>query len=271
MADWVSTVSGKLKKITDVFSGGKPLAEVLPQMLDPGDPRVVIRPLGGDWLCPYTGRRVVAPDWNGSSLTLLKCQAIKDHLLSQPELQKQGIKAQMKSYEQLVRITVSMRIAEAPNFRFAAPKGEWVCPYCMQKTEVLLKNWDGSDAEMNWFVPEALKHFGQCASYQQDPINGAKPVQEITEAGGDRSKVSNLVANDPRFHLCDPSGAWLCPYSARTVAHLNLKTEPWGPELQQKIVDYVMGPECPGKYSQYNVERSLAELAASANTKPALL
>lgn len=271
MADWVTNISGKFKKITDVFKGGMPLEDALPHMLDPGDPRVVIRPLGGDWLCPFTGKRVVTPDWNGSSLTLLKCQAIREHLLSQPELQKLSSKAQMKSYEELVQIAIFLRMSSAPNYRYAAATGEWVCPYCLQKSAILLRNWDGSEADVKWFLPQALEHLKTCADYKQDPVNGAKAVEEIAEAGGDRAKVAKLLAGDPRFRLCDAAGLWLCPYSARTVATINVRREPWGPELQQKIVDYIMSADCPGRYSQYNVERSLEDLQAAAATKPAIL
>jgi len=271
MADWVSSLSSKLKKLAGSFAGGRPLEEALPELLDPADPRVAIRPLGDDWLCPFTAQRVVAPDWNGSSLTLLTCQAIRNHLLSLPELQKFGWKAEKKPYAELVQVTLNWRISNAPSYKLAAPDGEWVCPYCLHKTGILLKNWDGSETDKAFLIPQMLKHFAQCAACQQDPINGARSVEEITEAGGDRAKVARLVATDPRFQLCDADGAWLCPYSARPVARLNLKREPWGPGLQDRIVDYIMSPDCPGRYSQYDVERTLEDLKAAASANKTAL
>ncbi|MCY3022878.1 MAG: hypothetical protein NTW87_28190 [Planctomycetota bacterium] len=271
MAEWLKSVSGKFKRFSEALTGGKPLEEALPEMLDPGDPRVVIRPLGGDWLCPFTGTRVLAPDWNGSSLTLLKCAAIRDYLLKQPELQKLGSKAQMKSFEDLVQIVVFMRFSAGGAYKYAVQGGEWVCPYCLEKTEILLRNWDGSEADPKWFMPKALEHLKQCAVYQQDPLGGAKTLEDIAEAGGDRARVKKMLATDPRFRLCDANGSWLCPYSARTVASLNLKREPWGPALQSAILDYIMSPDCPGRYSQFNVERSLEELQNAAATRPDIM
>ncbi|HYG76640.1 MAG TPA: hypothetical protein VEK08_16675 [Planctomycetota bacterium] len=260
MADWLNKVTGLLKS-------KKPLAEVLPQMLDPGDPRVVIRIFGDDWLCPYTARRVVCPDWNGSSLTLLQCNEIREHLLALPELQKLGVEAQMKSFDELAGICVFQRIQAGGNYKFAAPSGEWVCPYCLKKTEVLLRNWDGSEAEFKIYLPHILAHFKSCDDYQQDPVGGAKEVTQIIESGGDRAKLARYLATDPRFQIFSNEGLWLDPFSARTVESLNIKREPWGPALQSKILDYILSEKCPGKYSQFEVELGLDVLKKAANTK----
>ena len=257
------------QKLTGTFQAAQPLEEVLLQMLDPGDPRVVIRPLGNDWLCPFTGQRLPAPDWDGSSLTLLESATVVEHLQQELERQKAGEKAQMKSYAELVQITLNWRLCQAPNYRIPAPDGEWLCPYCLQKSGVLLRNWDGSETDKKWFVSQALQHLEQCAACQDDPINGVKETQVVKEAGGDRSKVSKLVATDLRFRLYTADGSWLCPYSGRPVPEINLKQELWGPELQKKIVNYVLSPACPGKYSQYDIERTMEELRAATAAKQA--
>ena len=264
MADWMSKVSGRLK---GVFNSKKPLAEALPEMIDPGDPRVVIRPLGDDWLCPFTGLRVMAPSWNGSSLTILKCPEIREHLLAQPELQKQSSDAKMKSFEDMIGITLFMRVATLKNYKYTAEGGEWVCPYCMKKTQVLLKNWDGSETEIKWFLPEALKHFAVCEDYQADPVSGAHSIEDIKEAGGDRAKILRFIAKDPRYRVGDPSGSWVCPYALRPVASINIKKEAWGGPLHQKIIEYVLSSNCPGRYSQFEIEKSLEDIKKAAATK----
>jgi hypothetical protein len=264
MADWLSKVSGRLK---GAFNSKKPLAEVLPEMIDPGDPRVVIRPLGDDWLCPFTGLRVMAPSWNGSSLTILKCPEIRDHLLAQPELQKQSSDAKMKSFEDLIGITLFMRVDKMQNYKYTADGGEWVCPYCMKKTQVLLKNWDGSETEIKWFLPEALKHFAACEDYQTDPLGGAHTSEEIKESGGDRAKILRLIAKEPRYRVCDAEGSWICPYGLRPITSINMKREAWAAPLHQKILLYVLSPSCPGNYSQYEIEKSLDEIKKAAATK----
>jgi len=260
MAGWLDNLFKTLKRT-------KPLADALPEMLDPGDPRVVIRPFGDDWLCPYTGLRVMAPDWNGSSLTLLQTPEIRDHLLAQPMLQEKSLEAPMKTFEELVSICVFQRIQAGGNYKFAAREGEWVCPYCLTKTETLLRNWDGSEVEFKFYFQQVLKHFAGCPEYQEDPIGGAKVVEEIKEAGGDRAKLWRYLKSDPRFKVIGPDGAWLDPFAARTVAKLNLKREPWGEAIQGKILDYLLSNECPGKYSNFEVEKSLAELQQAAVTK----
>ncbi|HEY3323338.1 MAG TPA: hypothetical protein VGP72_22980 [Planctomycetota bacterium] len=264
-------MAGFLKSINNVLKGRKPLAEVLPQIVDPGDPRVAISVIGGDWLCPFSGKRVPAPGWNGSSQTVLQIPEIRQHLLDLPLLKEEGLDAPMKDYEELVKITVLQRLQLAANYRFAAPHGEWVCPYCLGKTAILIRNWDGSDADPKMTVPEMLNHFAQCPEYQADPIDGAKNANEITSTGGERSRLAKMLAADPRFRLCDATGAWICPYAGRTVPAFNLKKERWGPELHERLLDYLLGPDCPGRYSQFEVERTLEQLQAAARTRPAVM
>ena len=259
MPEWLSKVSGRIK---DAMKRGKPLAESLPQMLDAGDPRVAMRPLGADWLCPFTGVRVVAPDWDGSSLTVLKSQSIMSHLLAQPELQKLGSNAQMKSWDDLVQICLFMRFEHGGVYKVTTKEGEWVCPYCLENTGVILTNWDGSEAPLKMFLPDAFKHLKSCPEYQQDNL-GAKTMQQIRDSGGERAKLTKALHRDPRFRLTDAAGNWFCPFSARPIPSLNIKKEAWGPQLQTKIVDYMLGPDCPAKYSQYVVERSMEDLQAA--------
>ena len=57
---WMDKITGAFKKMKDATSG-KPVSEALPEMLPVGDPRTLIRPLGGDWLCPFSLTRVAAP------------------------------------------------------------------------------------------------------------------------------------------------------------------------------------------------------------------
>ena len=194
-----------------------------------------------------------------------------EHLLADPGLQKLGSNAEMKPFDELVSLAIFQRIQHGGNYRYTGEKGEWVCPYCLLKTDILIKNWDGSDAELKFCVPQILQHFGTCAEYQQDPVNGAKTVEEIKEAGGDKAKLKRYLKDDPRFKLCDPTGAWLDPYSAMPVANLNLKKEPWAPQLHEKLINYMLSPDCPGRYSQFEVERSLEDLQRAAMKRPAVL
>ena len=264
MADW-------LNKFKDVFKKGKPLAESLHALLDPADPRVAIRPLGGDWLCPFTGMRLETPDWDGSSKTVLKSPTITEHLLKQPELQKLGSNSQMKTWNELMKITLFIRFDNCENYKASNEKGEWVCPYCLEETGIILINWDGSTSPMELFRQETDRHFDKCPEYQQDSLS-AKSLQEMKNQGGERGRIFKLLKTDPRFQLADGAGSWFCPFSERVIPGLNIKREAWDAPLQNKIVDYLLGPDCPGKYSQWKVERSVDELKATivknASMKP---
>ncbi len=242
----------------------KPLAELLDQILKPSDPRVAISVCGNDWLCPFTGKRVLAPSWDGSPATVTLCPEICSHLLSLPVLQQKGTGAPMRDLNELVRITIRTRLERCPNYKISTPTGQWICPYCMEKTDVLVRAWDDTEVEADLFVPDALRHFAACNAYAADPLRGAKTNEEIVSSGGERARLAQALTTDLRFRVCDNAGTWICPFSARPVPHINLKTEPWSENLQNRMLDYLLGPDCPGKYTRFEVERTLAQLEQAA-------
>jgi len=256
-----------MKKISGAFTRSRPIAEILPEILKTDDPRTHIRPFYDDWLCPFTGTRVPAASWDGSPATLLRNPEITEYLYKLPILIEDGARAQLKAMPDLIKIIVFMRFERGDSYKVTAPSGEWTCPYCILNTGILLTNWDGSEAEKAWFMPEALKHLDACEQYKADPINGAKSRQEIIESGGDRAKLRKLLTTDPRFKVIDTVGEWMDPYAGRPVAIFNLKKQPWSPALEDKILDYLLGPECPGKYSQFAVEKTLEDLKTAAATR----
>lgn len=260
--DNLGAMSEWLKTLSSIFKHKRPLSELLPQMLDPGDPRIVIRPLGDDWLCPYTGRRVMVPHWDGSSLTLLGCPEVVQHLLSLPQLADKGLQAQMKSWEELVQLAVLKRIEEAPNYKVCSEKGEWVCPHCLANTGTILLEWDGTEAPPSWFVPEAFKHLRTCQAYLADPLSpkSATEMMSLQGEGAVRVELAKRVATDPAFHVCDDTGAWVCPFSERPIPAINLWRVPWGSAIQERIIEYLLSSDCPGRYSKWQAERSAAEL-----------
>ena len=251
-----------LDALSHIFKNKVPLSELLPQMLDPGDPRIVIRPLGDDWLCPYTAQRIMVPAWDGSSLTLLQQFAVVQHLQSLPELEYKGKKARMKEWGDLVQWTILMRLREGPNYKITSEKGEWVCPHCCTNTGTLLHEWDGSPAPLSWFVPEALKHLRACQAYIDDPL-GAKSVLEMKSLHGEgavRVELSHRIATDPIFRISDGTGAWICPFSERPIPHINLFKHKWGSTVQEQIIEYVLSPECPARYNNWQTHRTVADL-----------
>lgn len=255
-------MSALFDALSRIFKNKRPLSELLPQMLDPGDPRIVVRPLGGDWLCPYTGRRILLPGWDGSSLTLLQCPEVIQHLLSLPQLEDKRLKAQMKTWEELVQIAVLLRIQESPNYKVTSEKGEWVCPHCLDNTGIIQQQWDGTDAPLSWYVPEVLKHLRSCKTYSDDPL-GAKSLTELMSLQGEgavRVELSKRLNIDPVFRVTDDTGAWVCPFSERPIAEINLWRVPWGSAIQERILEYLLSPACPGRYTQWRTEHTVQTL-----------
>jgi serine phosphatase RsbU (regulator of sigma subunit) len=259
MPEWLDGITDKLG---NVLRKKIPVEKLLPKMLDPGDPRVAIRPLGDDWLCPYTGRRIDVPGWDGSSLTLLHNPEVVEHLVNLPLLQKKGQRAQMMEWDKLVQLTVLTRIKEAANYKVSSEKGEWVCPHCLTNTGVLLHQWDGTEAPMQLYLPQVLDHLRGCHAYQRDPL-GARPLEDVNDSHGERAvriELLKRVAVDPVFHVCDDTGTWICPFTERPIESINLMLTPWGNVTQNAIVEYLLSPGCPARYSQWQTERTVSDL-----------
>ena len=260
MDTWIDKFSSKFGG----FMKRKPtLMELLPIMLNPEDPRVAIRSLGNDWICPFSGARIETPTWDGAPDNLLNCQEIVEFLLALPMLQKTPEKAVLKTFEELAERAVCFRLQHFPNYRQCSDKGEWVCPYCLHKTPVTLTQWDGTDEPAEVFVPHALGHLKTCEAYKAAPLEG-KSVEQICESFGDdalRIELTKRVTNDPRFNIYDDNGSWICPFSAHPIETIH-KPVATGQHLDVKgILRHLMDPkQCPAHYSKWNVEASLEDL-----------
>lgn len=252
--------------ITKLLKNEPPLIELLPAMLDKGDPRVAIRPLGDDWLCPFTGKTIKVPEWDGSTLTLLQNPKIVDHLLNLPDLQTKRLKAQMMTWDELVKRTIIRRLQHAENFKVTSDRGQWVCPYCMNQTSILFRNWDGSTSSGEWMLPEIFAHLESCTNYVHDPLT-AKPTAELQQLQGEgamRPELLKRIVSDPCYRVTDDMGTWLCPFTVLPVESINLLKSPWGPVVQNKIADYLLSPECPARYNGWKPAFTLAELHREA-------
>jgi len=258
MANWISGLSERFKGSKKQLS----VEEAVVLLMDEGDPRVVFRPLGNDWLCPFSFKRLHVPEWDGSSITLLDQPVVYQHLLGLPLIQQQREKAEMKSWDALLRQTIAIRLRECDHYHVATDKGNWICPHCASVTDVLLEQWDGTLAPMDWFVPQAFQHLDKCPAYQADPLN-PKTREEISSAqgeGGVRMELLKRVANDPLFRVCDDMGTWICPFSKRPIDSINIVHVPWGSAIQTRIVEYILSNDCPARYSAYKPAVTLAEL-----------
>jgi serine phosphatase RsbU (regulator of sigma subunit) len=249
------------------FAKKTPLIDLLPVILNPEDPRVAIRALGNDWICPFTGARLETPTWDGAPDSLMLCQEIVDFLLAVPVLQKNPERALMKSFEELAERAMFFRLQQFPHYRQSDEKGEWICPYCLKKTSVMLVQWDGTEDAPEVFVPRALAHLRTCEAYKASPLV-AKSSAEIRESFGDdalRIDLTKLITNDPRFNIYEDNGHWICPYSVHPIESIR-KPVIAGQGIDiNGILRHVMNPnQCPAHYSNWKVETTLQELSRVA-------
>ncbi|MCY3020381.1 MAG: hypothetical protein NTW87_15285 [Planctomycetota bacterium] len=263
MANWLSRLGGLFKK-GDAERPPDPL-DILISLIDPADLRTKIRPLGGDWLCPFSGKRFLVPHWDGVT-DILQVPEIMEHLLSLPEIKRQGAAAQMRPWPELAEIVTVMRLREAQNYRILSERGEWYCPFCCINTGIERRQWDGSETPLEWFIPAALKHLQQCKDYLANRLT-AKSVPELLRAKGDRAIRAELlsrVCHEEIFRVCADTGAWVCPFSRRAIETINLHAVPWGEQVQEAIVSYLMSPECPGRDTLWRTAVTVADLQRAA-------
>ncbi|HYF49880.1 MAG TPA: PP2C family protein-serine/threonine phosphatase [Planctomycetota bacterium] len=257
MAKWIP------EKISGIFQRVRtPTEETLLKLLDPNDARTQIRPLGNDWMCPFTGMRIVLPKWDGRIATLLEHPEVTQYLSNVPEIQKRGERAQMQPWDRLVTYAVALRLRESPYYRVCSDKGLWICPHCLMITDVLLEQWDGTHAPMDWFLPQAWGHLLKCQAYRANPLAPRSPEEVLNSHGerGIRMELLKRVAQDPLYRVTDDMGTWICPFTKFPVPSINLSRTPWSPAVQEQIVEYMLSPQCPARYSNWTPEITLVEL-----------
>ncbi|MBI3832389.1 MAG: PP2C family protein-serine/threonine phosphatase [Planctomycetes bacterium] len=267
MPAWFENLSQKLpKRLRHLL--GQPIAERVSALLDLTDPRVAIRPLEmNDWLCPFCSEAIAAPAWNGLSGTLLEQPEIFEHLCKCPVVTRKEPPPAMQPWERLVEQAVRMRLGLWPNYRISNADGHWICPHCLKNTGVLMKNWDGTPAPLDWYLNDLIKHFHACPEYAQAPLEPYSDLEVRAAALGDRDIRQELlmrVVSEPVFQVTDDEGFWMDPFTEQTIQAINLHRVQWGPVIQNEIVDYLLSPNCPGAHVGFRTDKTVEELSRLA-------
>lgn len=235
----------------------------LSELLPSDDPRIWIQPLEErDWLCPSCAQRVETAHWPGAPSNPFDQQEILDHLvpcLNEARLEGRPV---MRPWEDLVLATVRWRLERWPNYKISNGSGDWICPHCLKPTGITRRNWDGTDAPWEWFLPEALKHLSKCPRFSQEPMHPQSDL-EVRATLGARDLyqlVFERAVNDPRFQVFDDVGTWIDPFSERPIPSINRRVLPWGTALQNAITNYLMSPQCPGARCGWEIRKSLDDL-----------
>lgn len=245
------------KWFPEIFKKKEPKPELV---VDLTDQRLMVQPLGMDWLCPYSLKRLPTPDWDGNPDNLLNSTTIVTYLNSL--LQNVAVAPTMKEWVTVMETAVAMRLADSPNYKLTTARGEWICPYCAENTSIPLAQWDGTAAPVEWFLPEAMKHLRTCAQYIKDPL-AAKSVREINGSRGQievKKQLMRRVAEEPIFRVCDDWGAWVCPFAQIAIEHINLNEMDWDYETQALVVDYLASAKCPGHAYNWATSITVPEL-----------
>ena len=263
---WFERLSQKLPKgLRDLL--GKPVAERLPEFVDVADPRFAIRPLeDGDWMCPFCSERVMAPQWNGSSLALLEQPEVFAHLCTCSVVAKADAKSKpvAKPWEDLVEKAVRLRVASWPNYRITNAGGNWICPHCLKPGDVLMRNWDGTDAPLEFYLDDLFRHLRTCKSFMSSPLEPLSDFEVRQAALSDQDRRQELlsrVAGEPIFRVTDDEGYWIDPFTEQSVLDINLHQLQWDAAVQNRIVDYLLSAACPGQAVNFRVQVTVEELS----------
>lgn len=263
MAAWLEKLASKLPQRFQEMLHHKPPEEVLPQLLDLNDPRMVLQPLEAfDWLCPYCLGTFLAPSWDGSARKLLEQDVVRQHLTQCIGHFSPKSPPQMKPWPAIVEEVVRLRLEQWPTYRVTNADGEWICPHCLNSTGVLRRNWDGSEAPTEWFLPSANQHLRECTEYNKAPLT-VHTEEQVKGTLGEhdiRKRLFLRIVNDPIFRIAADTGAWLDPVSETLVEEINLTSMPWGVSIQNRIVDYLMRPTYPGRRTNWRVSKGTEEL-----------
>lgn len=267
MANWLDELAQKLpRRLRHLV--GQPVAERLRELVDVTDPRVAIRPLEDrDWICPFCATVLAAPQWNDSSLTLLAQPEVFEHLCSCPVVTRKTPPPALLPWEDLVQIVIRLRLAHWPNYHIANADGHWICPHCLNTTGVLLRNWDGTEAPLDWYEADVFKHLHACPAFAQAPFEPLSDFEVRAQALGERDLRHELllrVQKEHIFRVTDDDGFWIDPFTEYPVESINLHRLAWGPAVQQLILDHLLSPQCPGRQVCWRTDKTVEELSRLA-------
>lgn len=241
----------------------KSLQERMAEWVAGGDPRFTLRPLpGADWLCPFCAAHVKSPHWDGRDQTLLGDNDILLHLDSCPAIKVGFKQPQMLPWNSLVNVLINIRIRHWPNYRIGNTEGHWICPYCLLDTGIIRYHWDGSEANVDWFLPEALRHLEYCEIFRKNPMFARSEAEILRqhEPHELRRTLRERIEREPIFQVFDDTGNWIDPFALRPVETINQFRTPWGEGLQEMIVEHLLSPVCTGRHSKWRTDIVVEEL-----------
>ncbi len=180
------------------------------------------------WLCPYCGAPAVAdrgsPDFEELAFKHVIEQCPKAGGLVAPPLSKGQLQ------EQVIHARFKAQYLSEPAWRIRVSGGVWLCPFCVQATNIKMVAPAGAQRTVDGIVRDIHAHFGRCYDYARSPgkwhtieeikakLNEAKLQEQLVKG------IAAQMGSDPVFQFSDKTGNWICPFCETPIGNVDFST-----------------------------------------------
>ncbi|MBN1808833.1 MAG: serine/threonine-protein phosphatase [Planctomycetes bacterium] len=181
------------------------------------------------WVCPYCG---TAPGLNLKSKDFM--QGAYRHVVANcpPARALEGTIMPAEQLEQVVIFhRLRTRFSSEPTWRLSLGEGKWLCPYCMEETDVRISGAGGAKRETDDIIRDVRGHLDKCFQYMQDASKWHS-LDEIKARIRERKQeeafiqlVVERVKSDPVFQFSDRYGHWMCPFCEKPIAGVDFGSQ----------------------------------------------
>lgn len=201
------------------------------------------------WICPYCGQPAVddchAPDFPDAALAHLLDACPKADGLNGPIMPV----FQMEEVQLFYRL--KSRYMSDKAWRIQVAGGAWLCPFCVEPTDVTILDKSGQPLQVDDVVRNIRSHLKRCFPYSQTPnkwqtLDRVKEIlRKRKEAEMFGSMVSEQLNRNPVFQFADKNGRWICPFCEKSIGNVDVSS-PMARQhtAPQQIVGHFLSGTC---------------------------
>lgn len=215
------------------------------------------------WYCPHCALPTRGRFSSSGAADSQTIHLIRGHL-AQCTLCQEGV------LQPPLHLQVSYHICNEPTWRHFTRDRDWVCPFCAQKTGVLI------DPDLNIttaMVEKAAKHLGRCFAYKRPgAIHCSREELETTVRAENqlvtwKPKIAKLLQNDPVWSVTIDDAIWVCPFCRNRINHIRLTSPLVRQETcPQQITTHLIN-QCPAFRQQKSPATTEDELRHSISSQ----